>query len=550
MSQRHAPPFDRPEPMAAADYLSHRGETSPRWRSSIVTIETLDQVPDADTLRRNLERATRTIPRLRQKVVAPLLPTTAPRWVLDTHFDLDFHLRRVSLPTPGGQRELLDLAEVIIQTPFDQARPLWTMTVVEGFAGDQAALVTHHSQAVTDGSLATLMLHEFYDDGPQSPTLPMPPAPKASDIGSVEVTRAGLAALPGATVSRAKSLVGGAFGAFTRLGQDPFVVLTSSQRYVESARRLVGPSALPVSPALNHRGLRSRSTSVEVDMADLRAAATRSGTTVNDAFLATVCGAARLYHQGVRRPVEAISISVPVNMRTVVDRLAATPTTGILIAAPVAESDPGERMRLVHRLLLAGRIEPVLGALDALAPIMRPLPDPVLNAVAELRPVPDVQVRHVRGPRPEKFVAGARVLRAYLLCPRHRVAVMATLTSRAGRATITTRYDVAAVVHQDAWEEALAGAVAEVVGYGAGGEPVVVAPPAIAGKPRPRRARRPGPAPVDVPEPVDVPAPVDVPESVDVPEPRAPGRPRAPRAPRAPRVTRTPGALGPPSTSP
>lgn len=494
MSARRGDPIDRSEAMDPLDHLHHRGESSPRWRSSVVTLEILDRIPDWETLRQAMERTTRTVPRLRQKVVAPWLPTTGPRWVIDGHFDLDYHLRRVSLPAPGGLRELLDMAEISVQSAFDPARPLWTMALVEGFEGDKAALMVHHSYAVTDGIAGMLTLHDLYDDRRDAPPRPMPREPKATELGPTDLTRDSLAGLPGTALAAAKSIVGGAAVALNRLSQDPFVVVTSTQKYVGSIRRLAGPSKLPVSPALNHRSLRSRTAAVDVDMSDLRAAATRSGTSVNDAFLATLAGALRIYHEAARRPVERVSMSVPVDMRTTLDRNAAGPTAGLTVAAPLAAADPGDRMRQIHRKLAIGHVEPALGVLDSLAPLMTPLPDAVLEAVTELRPVADVQVRHLRGPRHEQYVAGAQVMRAYTLCPKHRVAIMAALTTRGGRGTITTRYDTAAVIHQEAWDEALIHAVAETVAYGRGDaipEPVVTSVPE---KPKARRARRPGTA--------------------------------------------------------
>ncbi len=508
MSARRGDPIDRSEAMDPLDHLHHRGESSPRWRSSVVTIEILDRVPEWQTLQQAMERTTRTVPRLRQKVVAPWLPTTGPRWVIDSHFDLGYHLRRVHLPAPGGLRELLDMAEISAQSAFDPARPLWTMALIEGFEGDKAALMVHHSYAVTDGIAGMLTLHDLYDDRRDAPPRPMPREPKATELGPTDLTRDSLAGLPGTALSAAKSLVGGAAVALNRLSQDPFVVVTSTQKYVGSIRRLAGPSKLPASPALNHRSLRSRTAAVDIDMSDLRAAATRSGTSVNDAFLSTLAGALRIYHEAARRPVERVSMSVPVDMRTTLDRNATRPTTGLTIAAPLAAADPGDRMRQIHRKLATGQVEPALGVLDSLAPLMTPLPDSVLEAVSELRPVADVQARHLRGPRHEQYVAGAQVMRAYTLCPKHRVAVMAALTTRGGRGTITTRYDTAAVIHQEAWDEALIHAVAETVAFGRGDaipEPVVTSVPE---KPRARRARRPGAA-----APVEATTP-DSPETV------------------------------------
>ena len=81
----------------------------------------------------------------------PTLPTAAPRWVVDPDFNLDFHVRRVRVPEPGTLREVLDLAEVALQSPLDISRPLWTATLVEGLEGGKAAPMLHLSHAVTDG---------------------------------------------------------------------------------------------------------------------------------------------------------------------------------------------------------------------------------------------------------------------------------------------------------------------------------------------------------------------------------------------------------------
>jgi hypothetical protein len=72
--------------------------------------------------------------RMRQKVVVPTLPLTNPHWVVDPDFDLEFHVRRVVLPAPGTWPELLEFAQHLMAAPFDLARPLWEMVLVEGVA--------------------------------------------------------------------------------------------------------------------------------------------------------------------------------------------------------------------------------------------------------------------------------------------------------------------------------------------------------------------------------------------------------------------------------
>src|SRR5262245_33917628 len=99
----------RGEPMEAVDFLLYRADLDPRRRSSMMTVELLDVVPDWQLVRDDYERASRRVRRLRQRVVAPGLPVGLPEWVLDPDFNLDFHLRRVRLPGPGTRRQLLDL---------------------------------------------------------------------------------------------------------------------------------------------------------------------------------------------------------------------------------------------------------------------------------------------------------------------------------------------------------------------------------------------------------------------------------------------------------
>lgn len=139
-----------PEELSAVDQLLHRGEANPRTRSGIMGVELLDTTPDWERFRTRFDHASRKVVRLRQKVVMPTLPTAAPRWVVDPDFNLDYHVRRVRVPGPGTLRQVLDLAEVAMQSPMDITRPLWSATLVEGLADGRAATILHLSHAVSD----------------------------------------------------------------------------------------------------------------------------------------------------------------------------------------------------------------------------------------------------------------------------------------------------------------------------------------------------------------------------------------------------------------
>jgi diacylglycerol O-acyltransferase / wax synthase len=52
------------------------------------------------------ERLVERFPRFRQCVAEPRAGLGAPAWEDDPDFDLDRHLHELSLPAPGGRREL------------------------------------------------------------------------------------------------------------------------------------------------------------------------------------------------------------------------------------------------------------------------------------------------------------------------------------------------------------------------------------------------------------------------------------------------------------
>src|ERR1700720_4415819 len=62
-----------------------------RTRSTGVMIELLDTEPDWDRLVAAHARFTQLVPRLRERVVEPVVSLVAPAWSPDPHFDLEYH---------------------------------------------------------------------------------------------------------------------------------------------------------------------------------------------------------------------------------------------------------------------------------------------------------------------------------------------------------------------------------------------------------------------------------------------------------------------------
>src|ERR1700750_332785 len=203
--------------LSPLDYLLHRGEAYPATRSAFLNLEVRGRPPDWGRLREAMDRASRVVIRMRQRVVIPPLPTTPPRWVVDPDFDLDYHLRRVALPAPGTLRQLLDLAEVTLQSPLDTSRALWEAIYVEGLEGGRAALLPKLSHAITDRLGGIGLVEQVYDTERDPEPRPMPPVPVPRDVTGNDLLRNSIRQLPETTFTAGRKLLGRGAGAAAAL---------------------------------------------------------------------------------------------------------------------------------------------------------------------------------------------------------------------------------------------------------------------------------------------------------------------------------------------
>ncbi|OBJ42160.1 diacylglycerol O-acyltransferase [Mycobacterium colombiense] len=430
--------------LGPVDYLLHRGEANPRTRSGIMALELLDCTPDWEQFRARFESASRRVLRLRQKVVVPTLPTASPRWVVDPDFNLDFHVRRVRVSEPGTLREVFDLAELILQSPMDISRPLWTATLVEGLADGQAATLLHVSHAVTDGVGGVQMFAEIYDLERNPPAKPTLPLPVPQDLTSNDLMRQGINHLPFAVVGGVMNALSGAVSAAGRAVLEPTSTVSGIVGYAMSGMRVLNRAAEP-SPLLRRRSLATRSEAIDIPLADLHKAAKAGGGSINDAYLAGLCGALRRYHQAYGVPISTLPMAVPVSLRAEADTAGGNRFTGVNLAAPIGTADPVSRMKKIRAQMTQRRDEPAMNIIGSFAPVLSVLPTAVLEGITGSVIGSDVQASNVPVFPGDTYLAGAKVLRQYGIGPLPGVAMMVVLISRGGWCTITVRYDKAAV---------------------------------------------------------------------------------------------------------
>src|ERR1700756_5044036 len=461
--------------LGPVDYLMHRGEANPRTRSGIMALELLDTTPDWERFRTRFENASRRVLRLRQKVVVPTLPTAAPRWVVDPDFNLDFHVRRAHVSEPGTLREVFDLAEVILQSPMDISRPLWTATLVEGLTDGKAATLLHLSHAITDGVGSVEMFAEIYDVERDPPARPMPPLPIPQDLSPNDLMRQGINHLPMAILGGALGAVSGAVSATGRAVLDPVSAVSGIVGYAMSGVRVMNRAAEP-SPLLRRRSLATRTEAIDISLSDLHKAAKAGGGSINDAYLAGLCGALRRYHEALGVPISTLPMAVPVNLRAEDDAAGGNQFTGFTLAAPLAPADPVSRMKKIRAQMTQRRDEPAMNIIGSIAPVLSVLPTPVLEGITGSVVGSDVQASNVPVYPGDTYIAGAKVLRQYGIGPLPGVPVMVVLISRGGWCTITVRYDRASVRNESLFDQCLLDGFDEILALA--GDPAPHAVPA------------------------------------------------------------------------
>ncbi|MBF0237839.1 MAG: wax ester/triacylglycerol synthase family O-acyltransferase [SAR324 cluster bacterium] len=73
------------------------------------------------------------------------------KWIEDEAFDLDYHIRRSALPSPGDERELGILVSYLHSNQLDFTRPPWELHLIEGMENGKFALYVKVHHALIDG---------------------------------------------------------------------------------------------------------------------------------------------------------------------------------------------------------------------------------------------------------------------------------------------------------------------------------------------------------------------------------------------------------------
>jgi len=299
---------------------------------------------DFDRVKRATESILHRMPRYRQKL--KWVPgTDRAVWVDDSSFNIDYHVRHVSLPRPGTDPQLKNLASRIMEYPIDRSRPLWETWIVEGLEGDRFATIAKTHHCMIDGSsgmdLANLMMsREPRSEIPEPPRYVPRPEPSSIALRREDQVRRWLG--PARLARQLRR--------FASAHEDPLREIGDRTRAVaEMARFKLSPaSQTPINgPVGPHRIFDFG----DVPLGELKAIRKELDASINDLVLTIVTGGLRrfLSRRGIRTDGLDFRVSTPVNVRTERDRgRLGNRVSSWIVPLPLDEADPLAQLARIH----------------------------------------------------------------------------------------------------------------------------------------------------------------------------------------------------------
>jgi diacylglycerol O-acyltransferase / wax synthase len=364
-----------------------------------------------DVFRETIARRLHLLDPLRYQLVDIPFRFHHPMWMENCDVDLDYHLRRVQIPSPGGRRELDRVIGEIASTPLDRSRPLWEFHFAEGMADDRFALIGKVHHTLADGVASANLLARLMDLAGSEDDTGGDKAPCAMPSTAQLLWAAQrdhfqqMAALP--------RLVSDAVRGISRVRR------RSKQRrdHPDMAKMFKAPPTF-----VNHvvSPVRTFATAA-LALAEVKETAKQLGVTFNDIVLAMAAGGLRelllRYDGRADRPILA---TVPVSTDRSQDRITGNEIGGITVSLPVHIDDPLERVQLISMSSAAAKEDHELLGPELQGRMMEYLPPPLAPAMFRRQArrtahnrLMNVAVSNVPGPRQRGHIGGAPVSEIY-----------------------------------------------------------------------------------------------------------------------------------------
>ncbi|GAA5315514.1 MAG: wax ester/triacylglycerol synthase family O-acyltransferase [Candidatus Pelagadaptatus aseana] len=233
-----------------------------------------------------------------------------PFWIEDDNFDIARHLRFHRLPDQASEQQLLNKVGELHEEPLKRDRPVWSLHIIDGLAGDRFAMYFSLHHALIDGMTAMSMIAIAHDNKPLKDSLPLwqrdYPDFKLSDQSWLQRQQKMLTGRIDAAQKSAKNLVG--------LGH------LSMQLIKEAVGINETPLTIPFSAKdclLNGDASSQRSLATAcLPLDQVKLVCHQSGGSLNHVVLTCVDEAMHRYLGDIGAPLDApLHVNIPVSLR-------------------------------------------------------------------------------------------------------------------------------------------------------------------------------------------------------------------------------------------
>ncbi|MFK8020811.1 MAG: wax ester/triacylglycerol synthase family O-acyltransferase [Pseudomonadales bacterium] len=262
----------------------------------------------------SFEQRLNRLPMFRTRLVQVPGDIDRPYWVEDKNFDVEFHIRHISLPKPGDWRQLWIQAARLHSRSLDMSRPLWEAYIIEGLDNIPGlpegafAMYTKMHHSLVDGAGGASFMSALHDLEP-TPAANPDPAPNAI-IFDRQPSKQEL--LARALINRTT----GSLGMLRSIGGT--AVELAKYGLAVSRDEVNAPDLAAPKTRFNRKvGPHRVADATTINLDQVKQIKNATGSTINDVALSIIGGALRHYltlHDEL--PQESLAASIPLNMRT------------------------------------------------------------------------------------------------------------------------------------------------------------------------------------------------------------------------------------------